>query len=231
MRVPVPPVDSETKTASNFRGNLRAAKRGDQDAFALLWKQFQPSLLRYLTIKAGPVAEDLAADTWFRVLRALPTFDGDEAGFRAWLFTMARNRVIDWYRGASRRFEYIEHSQLDLVPATTSVESDADEHSATQAALALIAQLPPDQSEAVMLRVVAGLDVATVAKIMRRSSGSVRVLCHRGLRRLQSALNGDGDAAGSDGATSSALVGGSEDALVGGSEDGLRLVPEVRLHG
>jgi RNA polymerase sigma-70 factor, ECF subfamily len=219
----VPPVDSETKESTNFRGNLRAAKRGDQDAFALLWKQFQPSLLRYLTIKAGPVAEDLAADTWFRVLRALPTFDGDEAGFRAWLFTMARNRVIDWYRGASRRFEYIEHSQLDLVPATTSVESDADENSATQSALALIAQLPPDQSEAVMLRIVAGLDVATVAKIMRRSSGSVRVLCHRGLRRLESALNGDSETVECERTTSVTPVRGSADEL--------RLVPEVRLHG
>ncbi len=68
MKILVPPVDSETKAASDFRRNLRAAKRGDQDAFALLWKQFHPSLLRYLTIKAGPVAEDLAADTWFRVL-------------------------------------------------------------------------------------------------------------------------------------------------------------------
>lgn len=223
MKILVPSADSETKAASDFPRNLRAAKRGDQDAFAVLWKQFHPSLLRYLTIKAGPVAEDLAADTWFRVLRALPGFEGDEAGFRAWLFTTARNRVIDWYRGASRRFEYIEHSQLDLVPAATSVESDADEHSATHAALALIAQLPPDQSEAVMLRIVAGLDVATVAKIMRRSSGSVRVLCHRGLRRLESALNGSDLTELPEETTSAAVVRGAEEEL--------RLVPEVRLHG
>jgi len=223
MTSPVPSAEDETPAASDFPRNLRAAKRGDEDAFARLWKQFHPSLLRYLTVKAGPVAEDLAADTWFRVLRALPGFEGDEAGFRAWLFTTARNRVIDWYRGASRRFEYLEYSQLDLVPATTSVESDADENSATHAALALISQLPPDQSEAVMLRIVAGLDVATVAKIMRRSSGSVRVLCHRGLRRLESTLTGDELTASPDEAASAAVVRGAEDEL--------RLVPEVRLHG
>jgi RNA polymerase sigma-70 factor, ECF subfamily len=221
----VSPPETTTKAASDFRKNLRAAKRGDQDAFAWLWTKFQPSLLRYLTIKAGPVAEDLAADTWLRTLRALPSFEGDEDNFRAWLFTTARNRVIDWYRGASRRFEYIDHSQLDLVPSPTSVESDADENSATHAALELISQLPPDQSEAVMLRIVAGLDVATVAKIMRRSSGSVRVLCHRGLRRLESALNG-GD---QETLTGSADPGSG--AALQGTDDRLRFVPEVRLHG
>ncbi len=219
------PFSSTTKESSDFRKSLRAAKRGDQEAFASLWTKFHPSLLRYLTIKAGPAAEDLAADTWLRVLRALPSFEGDEDGFRAWLFTMARNRVIDWYRGASKRYEYVEHSQLDLVPSGADVEADADEHSATQAALALISQLPPDQSEAVMLRVVAGLDVATVAKIMKRSAGSVRVLCHRGLRRLESTLNGE------DEKVLAGTAGPASDAVVGASEGGLRFVPEVRLHG
>jgi RNA polymerase sigma-70 factor (ECF subfamily) len=227
MTISLAPDDSreeQGRVLTDFRGSLRAAKRGDQDAFARLWAEFQPGLLRYLTVKAGPVAEDLAADTWVRVLRALPTFEGDEAGFRAWLFTTARNRLIDWYRGSSRRFEYTEFSKLDLMPASTCVESDADENSATRAALSLISQLPPDQSEAVMLRIVAGLDVATVAKIMRRSSGSVRVLCHRGLRRLESSLSADARAEPD-------AVEGTAATLASPLDDDLRLVPEVRLHG
>ncbi len=208
----------------DFRGSLRAAKRGDQDAFAKLWRQFQPALLRYLSVKARPAAEGLAADTWLRVLRALPGFEGDEAGFRAWLFTTARNRLTDWYRGGARQMEYIEQSRLDLLPASSCVESDADENSETRAALALIAELPPDQSEAVMLRIVAGLDVASVAKIMGRSSGSVRVLCHRGLRRLECTLSAAA-------ATSSlSPVEASEGVVEASVEEG-RFVPEVRLHG
>jgi RNA polymerase sigma-70 factor, ECF subfamily len=217
-------MEQQGQVLTDFRANLRAAKRGNQDAFAVLWAEFQPGLLRYLTVKAGPVAEDLAADTWVRVLRALPTFEGDEAGFRAWLFTTARNRLIDWYRGSSRRFEYTEFSKLDLMPSNTSVESDADENSTTRAALSLISQLPPDQCEAVMLRIVAGLDVATVAKIMSRSSGSVRVLCHRGLRRLESSLSAESAAVGD-------VVTASVPTEVAPLDDELRLVPEVRLHG
>jgi RNA polymerase sigma-70 factor (ECF subfamily) len=76
-----------------------------------------------------------------------------------------------------------------VLPASNNVESEADEHSATERSLALIAQLPPDQAEAVMLRIVVGLGVPAVADIMERSPGSVRVLCHRGLRQLESMLS------------------------------------------
>ncbi len=173
----------------DFGGSLRAAKRGDEEAFAEIWREFQPGLLRYLRVKAAPAAEDLAADTWFRVLKALPSFEGDENGFRAWLFTAARNRLTDWYRAGDLRPLSIDLANLAMLPASNNVESEADEHSATERSLALIATLPPDQGEAVMLRIVAGLSVPVTAEIMGRSPGSIRVLCHRGLRRLEEMLS------------------------------------------
>ena len=179
----------------DFGGTLQAAQEGDQDAFALLWREFQPGLLRYLKIKASPVAEDLAADIWLSVLRSLPTFAGDEQGFRGWLFTTARNRLTDWYRNGERRPDLIEYSSLVVMPSVNNVEEEAAEHSATDRAVALIAELPHDQAEAVMLRIVVGMDVARVAEIMDRSPGSVRVLCHRGLRRLEVRLTATGRAA------------------------------------
>lgn len=172
----------------DFGGKLRAAKGGDEDAFAAIWRAFHPPLLRYVRIKATPVAEDVVAETWLRAIQSLPTFEGDEAGFRAWLYTTARNLITDWYRVGSRRPFPVETSTIALFPARSSVEAEVDERSGTDAALAVIAALPPDQAEAVLLRIVAGLDVTAVAKIMQRSTGAVRVLCHRGLRRLESLL-------------------------------------------
>jgi RNA polymerase sigma-70 factor (ECF subfamily) len=172
----------------DFRGTLQGAQRGDEEAFARLWREFQPGLLRYLRIKAAPVAEDLAADIWVRVLRALPGFEGDEQGFRGWLYTTARNRLTDWYRSGERRIEAIEHASLVVLPSSTNVEDEVDEHSATDGAVALIGELSPDQAEAVMLRIVVGMDVARVADIMGRTPGSVRVLCHRGLKSLERRL-------------------------------------------
>jgi RNA polymerase sigma-70 factor (ECF subfamily) len=172
----------------DFGGTLQGAQRGDQEAFARLWREFQPGLLRYLRIKAAPVAEDLAGDIWMRVVRSLPTFEGDEQGFRGWLFTTARNRLTDWYRSGERRSEPTEYTSLVVLAAGTNVEDEAAERSSTDQAIALIGELPPDQAEAVMLRIVVGMDVARVATMMDRTPGSVRVLCHRGLRRLEARL-------------------------------------------
>jgi len=163
----------------DFRGSLRAAKKGDEDAFASIWREFHPGLIRYLRVKAASDAEDLASDTWCRVTRALGSFEGDEVGFRAWLYTSARNRLTDWYRGSHRQPDAIELSMLMILPARNNVESEAEENSATDAAVALIAQLPTDQAEAVMLRIVAGLDVATVAKIANGLEGSAAVAASR----------------------------------------------------
>jgi RNA polymerase sigma-70 factor (ECF subfamily) len=175
----------------DFGRTLRAAQQGDEDAFARIWREFHPGMLRYLKVKAAPVAEDLAADVWTRVLGALPGFEGDEQSFKAWLYTTARNRLTDWYRSSQRKMESVEISRLLTIPADSLVEQEAAERMATDTAVALIAQLPPAQAEAVMLRIVAGLDVPRVARVMGRSPGSVRVLCHRGLKLLERQLQAD----------------------------------------
>ena len=97
----------------DFGRTLEAAQAGDPDAFACLWRRYQPGLLRYLTVKAAPVAEDLAANVWTRVVGALPAFRGDEQHFKAWLYTTARNRLTDWYRSRQRRAETVPVAFLD----------------------------------------------------------------------------------------------------------------------
>ena len=168
-----------------FDHHLRRAQVGDEDAFAAIWRSCQAQLLRYLWVKAGPAAEDLAADTWLQVARTLDTFVGDERAFRSWLFTIARHRHIDWRRKSARRGEVLVDTEV-LNGRSGGAEpwASLDERMATEAALGLIASLPPDQAEVVMLRTVVGLDVAATAEIVGRPPGTVRVLAHRGLRRL-----------------------------------------------
>jgi RNA polymerase sigma-70 factor, ECF subfamily len=170
----------------SFPQLLAAAQAGDERAFAVLWRELQPAVLRYLRVAAPPAAEDLAAETWVSVIRGLGRFRGDEQDFRAWLFTAACHRLVDWGRQAAR--QPAASLPVDLLgdrpapgedPAALAVEAES-----TRAALALLAELPAEQAEVVMLRVVAGLDVAEVARIVGKRPGAVRVLAHRGLRRL-----------------------------------------------
>jgi RNA polymerase sigma-70 factor (ECF subfamily) len=130
--------------------------------------------------------EDVAAETWLQVVRDLPSFIGTADGFRAWLFTVARNRAIDAARAAAARPADLvaDIEATGRMQAARSAESEAMDQISTERALALVASLPPEQAEMVALRVVAGLDVATVADIVGKSPGAVRVSVHRGLRAL-----------------------------------------------
>ncbi len=86
----------------SFPTVLDAAQRGDEQAFVELWRDLQPAVLRYLRVAAPAAAEDLAADTWVSVIRRLGQFTGDERAFRAWVFTAARHRAVDWHRWTRR---------------------------------------------------------------------------------------------------------------------------------
>ena len=180
----------------SFPTVLAAAQRDDEQAFVVLWRDLQPALLRYLRVAASSAAEDLAADTWVSVVRGLEQFNGDERAFRSWVFTVARHRAVDWHRWAARQRS--EPLPLELAgdrPAPDDPAAVALEAESTRAALALIAELPRDQAEVVALRVLGGMSVDEVAKIVGKRPGAVRVLAHRGLRRLAQRLGSAGLAA------------------------------------
>jgi RNA polymerase sigma-70 factor, ECF subfamily len=168
-----------------FAALLAAAQDGSEAAFSLLWRDANPDLLRYLRVIAPDSAEDVAAETWVQVVRGLPAFRGDEQAWRAWLFTTSRRRTMDESRRRARR----PWVPLDAVPES-GLPGQADaaevalEHLNTRAALALLRELPQLQAEVILLRVVADLDTETVARLVNRSPGAVRVAAHRGLRRL-----------------------------------------------
>jgi RNA polymerase sigma-70 factor (ECF subfamily) len=197
-------------TVELFERRLLLAQAGDEEAFAAIWRHSHPGLVRYLRVMAGPEADDLAADTWLQVARTFDRFTGNQASFRAWLFTIARHRCIDWRRQQGRRGTRIVAAEgLPEEASEDDTEAMVEDATSTEAAVALIARLPPDQAEAVYLRVIADLDVATVAEIMGRQPGAVRVLAHRGLRRLGDLLRG-------------AMAPTQQDASAGGASSSVR---------
>lgn len=168
-----------------FDDVLVAAQGGDELAFARVWRELNPRLVRYLHAFAPASGADLASETWLQVIRSLSNFSGNEAAFRGWVFTIARNKLVDAARREQRRPRTTTDAALGMLASPDDTAALAIEQLTTDRALALIATLPRDQAEAIMLRVIAGLDAATVATMMGKSSGAVRVAAHRGLRRLQ----------------------------------------------
>ncbi|MFI7079128.1 RNA polymerase sigma factor [Micromonospora sp. NPDC049903] len=162
---------------------VEAAKSGDEEAFRFLYRSLQPGLLRYLTALVGADAEDVASETWLQVARDLPNFTGGE--FRAWVVTIARNRAMDHLRRQRRRPALpVPVQELSELAGDADTAERAGETIGTEAALAMIASLPPREAEAVLLRAVVGLDAATAGRVLGRRAGAVRTAAHRGLRRL-----------------------------------------------
>ncbi len=194
--LPRPAVDP-TVTDDEFATTLLAAQAGADWAVAALYRAHHPRLARYLRAQDPREHADIAADTWLDAARNLRTFSGSQDDFSGWLFTIARRRLIDHRRSRARR-------PVDPAPASTfadlrapSAEDDAIAGSlGDDEARRIVDLLPADQAEVIILRVVSGLDVATVARITGRRAGTVRVMQHRALQRLAKELERIGNARG-----------------------------------
>ncbi|MGI5428174.1 RNA polymerase sigma factor [Streptomyces sp. CA-179760] len=172
-----------------YDGELGAAvaraQQGDEAAFAVAYRFVQPGLLGYLRGLVGDDAEDVASEAWLEIARDLGRFQGDGAGFRGWTATIARHRALDHLRRqrVRPRPAVLEQDVLDL-PGPHSTHDQALEALSTERALELVRGLPRDQAEAVLLRVVVGLDGPAAARVLGKRPGAVRTAAHRGLRRL-----------------------------------------------
>ncbi|MFF3450338.1 RNA polymerase sigma factor [Streptomyces sp. NPDC002667] len=175
----VQPYDAELGAA------VARAQEGDEAAFAAAYRIVQPGLLGYLRGMVGDDAEDVASDAWLEIARDLGRFRGDGAGFRGWTATIARHRALDHLRRlrVRPRGTALEQDALDL-PGRHSTQDEALESLSTEYALELVAGLPRDQAEAVLLRVVVGLDGPAAARVLGKRPGAVRTSAHRGLKRL-----------------------------------------------
>ncbi|MFI0189149.1 RNA polymerase sigma factor [Streptomyces sp. NPDC017082] len=169
------------------------AQAGDETAFAVAYRIVQPGLLGYVRGLVGEDAEDVASEAWLEIARDLGRFRGDGAGFRGWTATIARHRALDHLRRQRTRprAARLEQDALEL-PGRHSTQDQALESLSTEHALELVRALPRDQAEAVLLRVVVGLDGPAAARVLGKRPGAVRTAAYRGLRRLARRLLCDG---------------------------------------
>ncbi|MFS2293965.1 MAG: RNA polymerase sigma factor [Actinomadura sp.] len=180
----------ERADEGRLRRALRAAQDGDEESFRLLYRDVQPRLIRFAGALVGADAEDVTSEAWLQIARDLPSFRGDLDGFRGWTATITRHRALDHLRRRSRRPRSdVPVEELVTVAAEADTELDALNGIATHDAIRLIAELPRDQAEAVLLRVVVGLDAKTAGKVLGKRSGAVRTASYRGLRRLADLLS------------------------------------------
>jgi RNA polymerase sigma-70 factor, ECF subfamily len=169
---------------------VRAAQ-ADSAAFAALYRRYLDRVYGYAFYQLGDHhdAEDVTERTFMAALRALPDFHDQGSTFRAWLFRIAHNTIANAHRSRARR--RTEPLPDDFQPAAPNADP------AGQVALAdelhevrrVVAQMPDDRRQVILLRFVDDLSTAEIAEVLDRSPGAVRVLLHRSLRDLAARLD------------------------------------------
>ncbi len=170
-----------------FAEVLAAARGGDDRAHDELFREYAPAVLGYARSRGAEDAENVVGDVFVGVLRGLPRFTGDEASFRSWLFTLVHHRVVDERRRRARRPEDMTDPAV-LAGRTRShavtLELEALDPVATARLQAALDRLTADQRRVVLLRIVDDMPVDTVARLLGKASGAVKMLQRRGLDAL-----------------------------------------------
>jgi RNA polymerase sigma factor (sigma-70 family) len=177
-------------SGDEFTALLRAAQSGDERAWEEIFAEVSPAVLGYLRANGAPDPEDVLGETFLQVARDIHKFEGEEAGFRAWIFTIAHHRLIDARRYAARR-------PIDLSAEPPEPRERADD--AAEQALArlgierveeILATLSEDQRAVLLLRFVGDMSVDDVAQAIGKRPGAVKALQRRGLAAVKRMLAG-----------------------------------------
>lgn len=178
-----------------FASLVEQARQGAEPALTAIYRGQQGRLLRVLRSEVGDAAEDVASQVWLEVFGSLARFEGGEADFRAFLFTVARRRVADhrrsrWRRPSTAVEPEVLHGAPDSSPTVDDLVADGIDGDA--AVRRVVEILGEDVARVVLLRIVGGLSAEEVATLTGRSPGAVRVLQHRALKKLASELGEGG---------------------------------------
>ena len=194
------PSAAMTTAEEDGRDLLRRAVAGDREAIGDLLAQVRPSLVRYCRARLGrahgsyEAADDVAQEVLLAVLTALPRYRDEGRPFVAFVYGVAAHKVADHHRAAVRRplpvADVPESPDAALGPEDLAIRSaDAD------TARALVALLPDNQRELIMLRVAAGLSAEETGAVLGMSAGAVRVAQHRALTKLRALADAAGGGA------------------------------------
>lgn len=169
-----------------FENVLRAARRGDEAAWTQIYLELTPVLTGYLRGQGCIASDDVASETLFQVVRDLHRFDGDEAAFRSWVFTIAHHRMVDASRHrAARPADVVEPEQLERIGRAVSIEDEAIAQLGSSELEHLLRATTQEQRDVLLLRYVADLTLREAAEVLGKEYNAVKALHRRALSALR----------------------------------------------
>jgi RNA polymerase sigma-70 factor, ECF subfamily len=173
------------KENKGFLGDLLArAKNGQQSAFGQIYNHFFKKIYTFIYYRVGhkEVAEDLTEDVFLKAYKKIASINND-ASFESWLYQIARNKVIDYYRDKkiTVALDEIENS----LEYETNVVEVINLEEQQIVLLKILKELGPEQQAVLKMKFFEELDNATIAALMNKTEGAIRVIQHRAIVKLQ----------------------------------------------
>lgn len=167
---------------------IRRAKQHDQTAFARLYEAHFDRIYRYVTLRIGDrtEAEDMTQQVFVNALQSISSFNWQGAPFAAWLFRIAHNQVVDYFRKRQKRAA----APLDesLLVSDSNPQQMVEHSLDIKQLLSATRQLTEAQREVISLRFASELSTAEVARIMGKSQGAIKALQHSAIVALRKTL-------------------------------------------
>ena len=165
---------------------VELARKGDADAFGMLYDHYQASVYRFLfyRTRSSQLAEDLTSETFFRALRSMSNFRWQGKDFGAWLMTIARNLATDHFKAGRTRLEMTTEDMGQHDDTTEGPESAVLASLTNEILLDALTRLPNEQRDCLVMRFLQGMSIAETAQVLGRSDGAIKQLQLRGVRNL-----------------------------------------------
>ena len=167
---------------------VKKAQQGEREAFAQLYENNFGKIYRYCVLKIGnrTEAEDMTQQVFLNALKSIRSFKWKGVSFSAWLFRIAHNLVVDYFRKKSK----VTTTPLD---DTLPSQGDNPQHIVErnldiEQLISATVNLTKAQREVISLRFAGELPIAEVAKIMGKSAGAVKALQHSAILALRRTL-------------------------------------------
>lgn len=175
-----------------FPAVIAAARKRAPWALERIYTTFSPAVAGMLRAQGAAEPDDLTSEVFVGVLRNVGAFDGNEAGFRSWVFTIAYRRLADERRKHRRRPPPEPLDTIEDVPSPIDVEADVGRAIAADRVRRLCERLAPRQRDVLVLRLFGRLTVTEVARVIDTSPRAVKALQRRGYETIARMLNNDG---------------------------------------
>ncbi len=170
----------------SFAQVLSAARAGESWAYTALYRMCAPKVLGFVRSRGVDDPDGVVNEAFLGAFRGLSGFEGDESAFRGWVFAITRNKVADAHRRRARRREDPQLLAADLVGGDT--EQEAHDRMSGGWVRETLSSLTAEQRDVLLLRVLAGLSIAEVARAMGKRPGAIKALQHRAVRALRRQL-------------------------------------------